>query len=114
MAKQGDSNSLSKIGYFCFYGPVTTVILVRHAEKMVLPPSDPRSDDPPLSADGTTRAQTLAHVVGNAGIEVIFATEFQRTQMTIAINSTWKLHKNSLNFLSNPFTNNDSGDEDEQ
>lgn len=72
------------IGYFCFYGPVTTVILVRHAEKVILPPTDPHFNDPPLSADGMVRAQTLRHVVGNAGIDVIFATEFQRTQMTVA------------------------------
>ena len=67
------------IGYFCWHGPVTTVIIVRHAEKEAVPP-----DDPPLSPEGILRAQTLAHVVANAGIDVIFATELQRTQATVA------------------------------
>lgn len=66
------------IGYFCWHGPVTTVILVRHAEKEAFPP-----DDPPLSPEGVLRAQTLAHVVADAGIDVIFATDLIRTQATV-------------------------------
>ena len=66
------------IGAFCRYSPVTTVILVRHAEKATEPP-----DDPPLTLEGTLRAQILAHVVENAGIDVIFTTELRRTRATV-------------------------------
>lgn len=66
--------------YFCWSAPVTTVILVRHAEKVEVPPSP----DPPLTPEGMQRAETLAHVVEDTGIDVIFATEFQRTQATVA------------------------------
>ncbi|HVG33404.1 MAG TPA: phosphoglycerate mutase family protein [Pyrinomonadaceae bacterium] len=64
--------------YFCFYTPVTTVLIVRHAEKGATPP-----DNPPLSADGQTRAQTLARVVGDANVSAVYATQFARTQQTV-------------------------------
>ncbi len=63
--------------YCCYYCEVTTVIIVRHAEKAATNPADP-----PLSPAGVARAQTLAHVVENAGIDVIFVTDKQRTQQT--------------------------------
>ena len=65
--------------YFCWSGSVTTVILVRHAEKAASPPGDPL-----LTPEGTERAQILSHVVKDAGIDVIFATQYQRTQLTVA------------------------------
>lgn len=71
------------IGYFCWHVPITTVILVRHAEKAAIP-----SDDPPLSPDGILRAQALSHVVEDTDIDVIFATEFQRTQLTVEPTAT--------------------------
>lgn len=61
---------------------VTTVILVRHAERA------PGSQDPPLSAAGQQRAETLAKVVSGAGVETIYATQFQRTQQTAAPTAT--------------------------
>lgn len=64
--------------YFCFYTPVTTVLLVRHAEKAATPPNDP-----PLTTDGQTRAQTLARVVGDAGVRAVYASQFARTQQTV-------------------------------
>jgi 2,3-bisphosphoglycerate-dependent phosphoglycerate mutase len=64
--------------YFCFYTPVTTVLIVRHAEKAATPP-----DNPPLSADGQTRAQTLARVAADANVRAVYATEFTRTQQTV-------------------------------
>jgi len=67
------------IGYCCWYGPTTTVIVVRHAEKAATPP-----EDPPLTAAGQERAESLAHVLEKAGVDVIFATTFQRTQQTVA------------------------------
>lgn len=66
------------IGYCCYFCPVTTVLLVRHAEKSATPPQDP-----PLNATGQARAQTLVHVAGEASVTAIYATQFIRTQQTI-------------------------------
>jgi broad specificity phosphatase PhoE len=57
--------------------PPTTVLLVRHAEQAA------QTGDPPLSADGQARAQALVHVVGDAGVTAVYATEFLRTQQTV-------------------------------
>ena len=57
-------------------GPATTVYIVRHAEKQGA------AADAPLSEAGRTRAKQLAHVLKEAGINVILVTEFQRTQQT--------------------------------
>lgn len=57
---------------------ITTVYLVRHAEKA------DGSADPPLSTDGQVRAQTLAHVLSDAGIDAILVSNFVRTQQTAA------------------------------
>ena len=56
---------------------VTTVILVRHAEKM----DDPRSD-PPLSEAGVARSQKLADLFSDAGIKAIYTSQFLRTKQT--------------------------------
>ncbi|HEY6190674.1 MAG TPA: phosphoglycerate mutase family protein [Pyrinomonadaceae bacterium] len=66
------------LGYLCFYSPVTTVVLVRHAEKGAQP-----ADNPPLSAAGQARAQELARVLEGANIRAIYATQFARTQQTV-------------------------------
>jgi len=66
------------LGYHIWCCKVTTIILVRHAEKEVTP-----SNDPPLSVEGIERAKSLSHVVEDAGIDAIFATEYQRTQATV-------------------------------
>lgn len=58
--------------------PVTTVLLVRHAEKAMQP-----IDDPNLTDAGHARAQTLAHVTGEAGVEAIYASEALRTKQTV-------------------------------
>ena len=57
----------------------TTVIVVRHAEKAGQP-----ADDPPLSAEGSVRADELAHVLRNAGVTAIYSTPYARTQQTAA------------------------------
>ncbi|HKV32716.1 MAG TPA: phosphoglycerate mutase family protein [Pyrinomonadaceae bacterium] len=65
--------------YFAtFSRPVTTVILVRHAEKNLEP-----KDDPDLSPEGFARAQEIARVFGGAGINSIYATQYKRTQQTV-------------------------------
>ena len=53
-----------------------TVFLVRHAEKTST------ARDATLTPKGLKRAECLAHTLGDAGIQVIFATGFVRTQQT--------------------------------
>jgi 2,3-bisphosphoglycerate-dependent phosphoglycerate mutase len=57
-----------------------TVILVRHAEKKIVPPEN---KDPDLSPAGLARAQELLRMFGDAGIAAIYATQFKRTLQTV-------------------------------
>src|SRR4026207_121372 len=66
--------------YFAtFSRPVTTVILVRHAEKQL----EPMNQDPDLTPEGFARAQEIAREFGGAGINAIYATQYKRTQQTV-------------------------------
>jgi broad specificity phosphatase PhoE len=65
--------------YSTFLRPVTTVILVRHAEKKI----EPNNPDPDLTPEGVARAQEIARVFGGAGVNTIFATQYKRTQQTV-------------------------------
>ncbi len=65
--------------YFLCSRPETTVILVRHAEKS----DEPGNNNPNLSASGTERAQILAHILINAGVTDVYATQYLRTQQTV-------------------------------
>lgn len=66
-------------GYFStFRRSVTTVILVRHAEKII----DPNNNDVELSPAGQARAQELVRVLGDAGVNAIYVTQYKRTQQT--------------------------------
>lgn len=56
--------------------PVTTVILVRHAEKAS------QEDDSPLTAAGTERANELVRVLAGVKIDAIYTTQFRRVQDT--------------------------------
>jgi phosphohistidine phosphatase SixA len=56
----------------------TTVVLVRHAEKL------PDADDPGLSATGHAHAERLAEMLERAGIAAIYVSEAKRTQETAA------------------------------
>ena len=62
-----------------FSRPVTTIILVRHAEKNI----EPNNQDPDLSPEGFQRAQEIARVFGETGINAIYATQYKRTQQTV-------------------------------
>jgi phosphohistidine phosphatase SixA len=62
-----------------FSRPLTTVILVRHAEKKI----EPENPDPDLTSEGIARAQEIARVFGDAGINAIYATQYKRTQQTV-------------------------------
>jgi Histidine phosphatase superfamily (branch 1) len=56
-------------------GTTTTIIMVRHAER------DPGLD-PPLNAEGLTRAAKLAEVLGQNGVTAIYATDYARNRQT--------------------------------
>ena len=60
--------------------PPTTLILVRHAEKMIVPPEN---KDPDLSLAGQARAQELLRMFSDSGVEAIYATQYKRTQQTV-------------------------------
>jgi broad specificity phosphatase PhoE len=60
--------------------PAVTFILVRHAEKKVVPPEN---KDPDISPAGVARAEELARMFGGSGITVIYATQYKRTQQTV-------------------------------
>lgn len=55
---------------------VTTVYIVRHAEKVDL------SADPSLSPIGRQRAADLARTLADEGIDAVFVTQFARTRET--------------------------------
>ncbi len=59
--------------------PMTTVYVVRHAEKL-----EPANPDSPLSPEGEARAQELAKTLGKAGVQHIHVTSKWRTQQTAA------------------------------
>ncbi|MBI1763918.1 MAG: histidine phosphatase family protein [Acidobacteria bacterium] len=56
---------------------VTTVYLVRHAEKAATPPADP-----PLTEAGQARAKSLLRILGKAGIKTIYTSQYARTKQT--------------------------------
>jgi len=58
----------------------TTLILVRHAEKKIVPPEN---KDPDLSPAGQARADELARMFADSGIATIYATQYKRTQQTV-------------------------------
>lgn len=71
--RQGGDDPLAKLAY------PKTIVLVRHAEKAAEP-----KDDPIISEKGAERAQRLATLLGKSGVTHLFASEFQRTQQTLA------------------------------
>ena len=56
---------------------ITTVILTRHAEKMTTP-----EDDPVLNAQGKERAELLASILENSGVNAIYSSQYSRTKLT--------------------------------
>lgn len=55
-----------------------TVVVVRHAEK------GPENPDPSLTSAGQKRADDLARVLKDVKVTALFASEFKRTQETLA------------------------------
>jgi 2,3-bisphosphoglycerate-dependent phosphoglycerate mutase len=58
--------------------PITTLVLVRHAEKATAP----KSDDPELSPEGMKRAEKLAEMLNATPFASIYATPYKRTIST--------------------------------
>jgi broad specificity phosphatase PhoE len=58
-------------------GKVTTVFLVRHAEKAQEP-----AQDPPLTEAGRARAEALARLLSGAGVKAVYTSQFARTKLT--------------------------------
>jgi broad specificity phosphatase PhoE len=56
----------------------TTIILIRHAEKV-----KDGTQDPELSAEGKQRAEALAKMLERNGIASVYSTNFKRTQQTV-------------------------------
>lgn len=56
---------------------ITTVFLVRHAEKSTTP-----ANDPTLLETGQKRAEELAYILGKSGIKAIYTSQFLRTKQT--------------------------------
>jgi phosphohistidine phosphatase SixA len=66
---------------------LTTVFLVRHAEKADAPAASApgmtaMTQDPPLSESGKTRSEVLARMLGGAGIKAIYTSQYLRTKQT--------------------------------
>jgi broad specificity phosphatase PhoE len=61
------------------HAQVTTVVLVRHAEKAAAPAADPV-----LTAEGMARAAELATVLADWGTQAIITTPTERTRATAA------------------------------
>jgi len=59
-------------------GALTTIILVRHAEKDTLF----LGTDPPLSRAGAVRARELARVLGETQVDALYVTEWRRNRET--------------------------------
>jgi len=60
----------------CEHRP-TTILVVRHAEKLTNAGGDPH-----LSADGLARAEALARAADVARVDVVYVTQYQRTRET--------------------------------
>jgi broad specificity phosphatase PhoE len=61
----------------------TTIVLVRHAEKVM-----GTIDDPPLAPEGVRRAERLAQMFGQVktgnGLDAIYVSDTKRSQQTVA------------------------------
>jgi broad specificity phosphatase PhoE len=62
------------------------VLLVRHAERADggAPPAGMMAADPGLSEAGQQRANRLAVMLADAGLDTVFVTQFRRTSATAA------------------------------
>ena len=61
---------------------VTTVILIRHADRDVPPAGTPDIPGPSLNDKGIARSKTLVHVLSTAGIQAVYTSIYARAKMT--------------------------------
>ena len=71
--------SITLLGQIVPENNITTVIVIRHAEK-----SDDGTSDPSLSPDGLKRAEKLANYFNDTKIDSLFATPYKRTKETLS------------------------------
>lgn len=66
-----------------WWGSTTVILIVRHGERDDAASCMPPTNNPPLSTAGQTRAEELAHVGEDTGLQAIYASDFCRTQQTV-------------------------------
>lgn len=64
------------LAWYFWYSPVTTIVLVRHAERLN------ESDTTSISEQGIQRANNLAHMLGAMGVNRIYVSQKHRTRQT--------------------------------
>lgn len=69
---------------------ITTIFLVRHAEK-----AQDGTSDPPLTSEGKARAQELAYILKHVPLDAVYSTPYKRTQQTAL--PTAKAHSLQVN-----------------
>jgi 2,3-bisphosphoglycerate-dependent phosphoglycerate mutase len=62
----------------------TTIIVVRHAEKEIVTGDAQMKADPPLSAEGKTRAENLITALKEFTPSAVFTTNYERTKATVS------------------------------
>jgi len=81
--------------YFTTKKKATTVAIVRHAEKQ------DNSANAPLTKTGECRAESLARILNNSGISVVFSTNFERTRETVNNYADSQSPKISIQYYNN-------------
>lgn len=61
--------------------PITTIYLIRHAEK---DRTDPQNPDPELNQKGLGRAMHWAEIFDDIALDLVYSTDYERTSMTAA------------------------------
>lgn len=66
-----------------WWSSTTVILIVRHGERDDAASCTPPTNNPPLSTAGQARADALAHVSEDTGLQAIYASDFCRTQQTV-------------------------------
>ena len=61
---------------------VTTVILIRHADRDLPPAGTPDFPGPSLNDKGIARSKKLVHVLSKTGIQAVYTSRYARAKMT--------------------------------
>lgn len=59
---------------------VTTIYVVRHAEKLT---TDPKDQDPALTPEGEARAKALVTYLDGKPVDAVYSTKYKRNNLTI-------------------------------